>query len=45
MANNPSKNITILLKDNLHGDEFALDKILQLVYDELIIISSKYLGD
>ncbi len=38
-----SQNITILLNNASNGDELALDRILPLVYDELRIISSKYL--
>ena len=39
------KNITILLNKVSNGDSLALDRILPLVYDELRIISSKYLRD
>lgn len=38
-----SKNITLLLNKASSGDELALDRILPLVYDELRIISAKYL--
>ncbi|MCB0742275.1 MAG: sigma-70 family RNA polymerase sigma factor [Ignavibacteriales bacterium] len=39
------KNITQLLNSASGGDNFALDKILPLVYNELRKISSKYLRD
>lgn len=40
-----NSNITKLLNQISDGDEFVLEKTLQLVYDELKIISSKYLRD
>ena len=42
---NNNKNITQLLNKATHGDEFALERILPLVYNELRTISSKYLRD
>ena len=39
------KNITQLLNKVSDGDGLALERILPLVYDELRIISSKYLRD
>lgn len=40
-----NKNITQLLNNATNGDEFALERILPLVYNELRTISSKYLRD
>lgn len=40
-----NSNITQLLNQIPKGNEFALEKTLKLVYDELKIISSKYLRD
>lgn len=40
-----SKNITLLLNRVSKGDGIALERILPLVYDELRVISSKYLRD
>ncbi len=39
-----SKNITLLLNRISEGDNFAINKILPLVYNELRSISSKYLN-
>jgi RNA polymerase sigma factor (TIGR02999 family) len=40
-----SKNFTQLLNRVSNGDNFALERVLPLVYDELRTISSKYLRD
>lgn len=40
-----NSNITQLLNQIPDGDEFVLEKTLKLVYDELKIISSKYLRE
>jgi RNA polymerase sigma factor (TIGR02999 family) len=45
MTPQKDKNITQLLNDASHGDDFALERILPLVYNELRTISSKYLRD
>jgi len=45
MTNMQPKNITILLNKVSEGDNFALERILPLVYNELRTISSKYLRD
>lgn len=42
---NPKDHITQLLNEYSNGNELVLGKILPLVYDELRIISSKYLRD
>ena len=39
------KNFTLLLNKVSEGDNFALERILPLVYEELRMISSKYLRD
>ena len=45
MIKNNDKNITRLLNQVSQGDTLALERILPIVYDELRIISSKYLRD
>ncbi|NOX66723.1 MAG: sigma-70 family RNA polymerase sigma factor [Chlorobi bacterium] len=45
MRHNISHNVTQLLNQVSNGDEFALNSILPLVYNELRKISSKYLRD
>ncbi|VAX19953.1 hypothetical protein MNBD_IGNAVI01-102 [hydrothermal vent metagenome] len=45
MQQNISNNVTQLLNQVSNGDEFALNSILPLVYNELRKISSKYLRD
>ena len=45
MRQNISNNVTQLLNQVSNGDEFALNSILPLVYNELRKISSKYLRD
>ena len=40
-----AENITVLLNEFSKGNSLALERILPIVYDELRIISSKYLRD
>ncbi|MCW8849990.1 MAG: sigma-70 family RNA polymerase sigma factor [Melioribacteraceae bacterium] len=45
MKNQNNENITRLLNEVSQGDNIALERILPIVYDELRVISSKYLRD
>lgn len=45
MKQSKNQNITKLLNEVTNGDLFQLEKVLPLVYNELRIISSKYLRD
>jgi len=45
MSNKSPRNITVLLNQISDGNNFAVEQILPLVYDELRRISSKYLSN